>query len=152
MRQTKYALAAFGVALSTLAFALASHALDAPTPRQAATPQHYGAIDGDTLLNRHNGQRYRIANIDTPEIGSSARCQGERQLGEAARRRVRDLLAGADAISFEDTGRTDDYDRIVARVSIDGRDLGDALVAEGLARAWEGRRQPWCDAAGRLLV
>ena len=33
------------------------------------------------------------------------------------------------------------YHRVVTR---DGRSLGDRLVAEGLARTWTGRRQPWC--------
>lgn len=151
MRRTKHALAAFGVALTTMALAFASHALDAPNP-PAATPQHYFAIDGDTLLHRRSGRRYRIANIDTPEVGRSARCAGERQLGETARRRVRGLLADASALRFEETGRTDDYGRIVAYVFIDGRDLGAMLVAEGVARTWRGRRQPWCDASGRVLV
>lgn len=152
MRQTKHALAAFGVELATLAFALASQALEAPSRVEADTPQHYLAIDGDTLLHRHSGQRYRVANIDTPEIGRSAQCAGERRLGETARGRVRALLANAGALRFEETGRTDDYGRIVARVLIDGRDLGAILVAEGMARTWRGRRQPWCDASGRLLA
>lgn len=150
MRQTKYALAAFSVALATLAFALASHALDRSGEAEAAPPRHYFAVDGDTLLHRGSGQRYRIANIDTPEIGRSARCAAERRLGETARRRVRDHLAAARALRVEPTGRTDDYGRIVARVVIDGRDLGTMLIAEGVARTWQGRRQPWCDASGRL--
>lgn len=29
-----------------------------------------------------------------------------------------------------------------------GRSLGDQLVAEGLARNWDGRRHPWCPANG----
>jgi endonuclease YncB( thermonuclease family) len=41
-------------------------------------------------------------------------------------------------------GRRDRYDRVVAYIVVDGRDLGEVLMAEGLARAWRGRREPWC--------
>jgi micrococcal nuclease len=36
-------------------------------------------------------------------------------------------------------------------VLIDGRDLGETLIAEGVARPWRGRREPWCDAGGNLI-
>ncbi|SSC71018.1 unnamed protein product [Ciceribacter sp. T2.26MG-112.2] len=35
--------------------------------------------------------------------------------------------------------------RTLAELSVGNRDLGDILVAEGLARRWTGKRQPWCD-------
>ena len=37
------------------------------------------------------------------------------------------------------------------RIEIDGRDLGQMMIAEGLARPWRGRREPWCDANGNLI-
>ena len=39
---------------------------------------------------------------------------------------------------------TDRYGRQLRVVTRGGRSLGDVLVAEGLARPWEGSRRPWC--------
>ena len=41
---------------------------------------------------------------------------------------------------------TDRYGRKLRVVERDGVSLGETLVAEGLARRWEGRRRPWCGA------
>jgi micrococcal nuclease len=42
-------------------------------------------------------------------------------------------------------GRDEDrYGRKLRVVVRDGRSIGDMLVAEGLARAWTGRREPRC--------
>jgi endonuclease YncB( thermonuclease family) len=42
-------------------------------------------------------------------------------------------------------GRDEDrYGRKLRVVTRNGRSLGDQLVAEGLARTWSGRREPWC--------
>ena len=38
----------------------------------------------------------------------------------------------------------DRYGRALRIVTRNGRSLGDQLVAEGLARTWSGRREPWC--------
>jgi endonuclease YncB( thermonuclease family) len=63
--------------------------------------------------------------------------------GEAASRRARTLLDGR-VVTFERVGRS--YNRTVARVRLNGRDLGETLVAMGAARPWL-RHQPkpdWC--------
>lgn len=109
------------------------------------------AIDGDTIEDRATGERIRLANIDTAEIRDGARCAAERRHGERARAEVRLLLARADVVGLRRTGREDSYGRTIAYVLIDGRDLGQALIAEGLARPWRGRREPWCGQGGRLL-
>jgi len=118
---------------------------------RAHQPRTIHAIDGDTLEDPATRVTYRLANIDTPEVGRNARCSAERALGERATRRVRTLLANAERIETRSTGRIDSYGRDVAYVLVDGRDLGDALVREGLARPWRGRREPWCDSTGRLI-
>jgi micrococcal nuclease len=102
------------------------------------------AIDGDTI--EIDGETIRILNIDTPEI-RHAQCDAERRLGEVAKSRVRQLLAsGAISIRRGDGGRmTDKYGRTLAVVDVDGIDLGKQLIAEGLARPWTGKRQPWCN-------
>jgi micrococcal nuclease len=108
-------------------------------------------IDGDTFEDTQAHVTYRIANIDTPETGSRARCAAERDLGNRATRAARTLIAGADDIEIRATGRIDRWERAIAFVLIDGRDLGQTLIAEGLARPWRGRREPWCDAGGALI-
>lgn len=96
-------------------------------------------IDGDTF--RLNGETVRVLNIDAPEI-HPCRCQHECDLGYQARAFAEQFLVGD--ISLERADRKDKYGRTLARVSVGGRDLGDALIAQGLARPWEGRRRPWC--------
>ncbi|WP_210727606.1 thermonuclease family protein [Sphingopyxis sp. PAMC25046] len=98
-------------------------------------------VDGDTFW--FAGEKYRVADIDTPET-HPARCAEEAALGEAATGRLRDWL-NAGTFSLEDTGRdTDRYGRKLRIVTRDGASVGSVLVTEGLARPWEGRRRPWC--------
>jgi endonuclease YncB( thermonuclease family) len=99
-------------------------------------------IDGDTF--DYGGTRVRVADIDTPEV--RGRCPYETALAARATARMRTLL---DAGPFElhplSSGRDEDrYGRKLRIVTRGGRSLGDVLVAEGLARTWTGRREPWC--------
>lgn len=108
-------------------------------------------IDGDTLEDMREDVTYRVVNIDTPETGSRARCDAERNLGNRATEMVRALVSSAQQMEMRNTGRIDRYGRTIAYVLIDGRDLGETLIAEGVARPWRGRREPWCDAGGNLI-
>lgn len=108
-------------------------------------------IDGDTFQDVAANITYRIENIDTPETGPRAHCAAERELGNLATRAARDLLLNAADLDIRPTGRIDRYQRSIAFVVIDGRDFGETLIAEGLARPWRGRREPWCDAGGNLI-
>lgn len=98
-------------------------------------------VDGDTFW--FSGEKYRIADIDTPET-HPARCAEEAALGEAATDRLRDWLNDG-AFTLKSTGRdTDRYGRKLRVPMRDGESVGSVLVDEGLARRWEGRRRPWC--------
>lgn len=99
-------------------------------------------IDGDTF--EHGGTRVRIADIDTPEM--RGRCPYESALAARATRRLGALLAaGPFELHPAPGGRDEDrYGRKLRIVTRGGRSLGDTLVAEGLARTWAGRREPWC--------
>jgi endonuclease YncB( thermonuclease family) len=108
-------------------------------------------IDGDTLEDMRDDITYRLVNIDTPETGPRARCEAERVLGARATQAARTLVAQAEQLELRATGRIDRYGRTIAFVVVDGRDLGETLIAEGLARPWRGRREPWCDAGGNLI-
>jgi endonuclease YncB( thermonuclease family) len=99
-------------------------------------------IDGDTFV--YAGARIRIADIDTPEV--HGRCPEESALAALATRRLEVLLAqGPFELHGLPSGRDHDrYGRELRIVTRGGRSLGDVLVAEGLARTWSGRREPWC--------
>jgi endonuclease YncB( thermonuclease family) len=52
-------------------------------------------MDGDTI--EVDGKTIRILNIDTPKI-RHAQCDAKRLLGQVARSRVRQLLAGGGSV------------------------------------------------------
>ena len=100
-------------------------------------------VDGDTL---HDGRRetYRVENIDAPERGARAQCLDERALAEAARAYVLEWVARARRVEAPPSGRRDRYGRVVARIEIDGVDLGERLTAHGLAQPWRGHKANFC--------
>jgi endonuclease YncB( thermonuclease family) len=98
-------------------------------------------VDGDTIW--HRGVKIRLADIDTPEV-FSPQCVSEAALGRQATERLLELV---NAGPFEVVQRERDADRYGRKLRIlerDGRSLGDILVAEGLARRWDGARRSWC--------
>lgn len=98
-------------------------------------------VDGDTAWIA--GEKVRVADIDAPET-HPPRCDFEADLGDRATRRLAELMnAGPFEVRSIDRD-TDRYGRKLRVLVRDGRSLGDQLVAEGLARTWEGRRRPWC--------
>ena len=103
----------------------------------AATKQSFANYDGDTFR-----ATFRIENIDTPEIKGA--CAAEKALAERARAYTEAWLAKGHVV-IRQTG-VDRYKRVLARVSREttGEDLGEALIAAGLARPWKGRREKWC--------
>ena len=98
-------------------------------------------VDGDTFWL--DGVKYRIADIDTPEI-SEPHCAEEKALGEQAKLRLQSLL-NAGAFGLKAAMRDEDkYGRKLREVYRDGRSLGAQLVDEGLAHRWIGFKQSWC--------
>lgn len=104
-----------------------------------ATPPDWRVIDGDTI--ELEGERIRLAGIDTPEIFAPG-CDAERMLGARASAELAALLQGQ-RIEVERLG-VDRYGRTLANLAADGRDIGTALIAAGLAVEWSGRRHDWC--------
>jgi len=104
--------------------------------------RHTCVVDGDTFWL--NGEKVRIADIDTPEI-SQPQCAAEKQLGDRATNRLIELLnAGSFELRTIGSRDEDKYGRKLRVVVRDGQSLGNQLVNEGLARTWTGRREPWC--------
>jgi endonuclease YncB( thermonuclease family) len=104
-------------------------------------PSQNCVVDGDTLF--HEGVKIRLADIDAPET-VGAQCASEAALGERAKQRLF-VLMNLGPFELVRTGRDEDrYGRKLRVVRRDGRSLGDILVAEGLARPWDGARRSWC--------
>jgi endonuclease YncB( thermonuclease family) len=98
-------------------------------------------IDGDTI--RYEGVKIRLADI-APEI-SAPKCPYEADLGHKAKRRLLELINAAPIDVVPTGGRdVDRYGRKLRLILQNGRSLADILVAEGLARRWNGARKPWC--------
>ncbi|GAA3895393.1 thermonuclease family protein [Sphingomonas limnosediminicola] len=98
-------------------------------------------VDGDTVWVE--GVKIRIADIDAPET-HDPRCSSEKELGDRATLRLQQLL-NSGAVTLEAVDRdTDRYGRKLRIVDVNGESVGSTLVAEGLARAWDGSRHPWC--------
>jgi endonuclease YncB( thermonuclease family) len=98
-------------------------------------------VDGDTIW--HGGVKIRLADIDTPEV-FSPKCASEAALGRQATERLLELI-NAGPFEVVRSGRdADRYGRKLRILERHGRSLGDTLVAEGLARRWDGARRSWC--------
>jgi endonuclease YncB( thermonuclease family) len=98
-------------------------------------------IDGDTI--RYRGLKIRLEDIDAPEV-FSPQCSSEAKLGRRAAERLLDLM-NAGPFQLAGGGRDEDrYGRKLRVIQRDGRSVGDTLIAEGLARRWDGARRPWC--------
>jgi micrococcal nuclease len=109
-------------------------------------------VDGATVENTVSGVVYRLDNVDAPADGDAAACAAERDQGARARAAAEQLVARARALVVTPTGRLDAAGQTLAFVSLDGRDLGELLMAQGAARPARARAEPWCDAAGDLLL
>lgn len=109
-----------------------------------AAPGQCRAIDGDSY--DCFGERIRVENIDTPEL--HGRCAKEIELANAAKNYAQASLDGAEqvVVTIHEKRPRDRYGRTLAKISVDGNDLGEQLIREGLARPYHGeRRQSWCE-------
>jgi|SRR5215471_5175961 len=97
-------------------------------------------IDGDTIV-LVGGERIRIENIDAPEVGH-AQCTSEREWGLRATNHLRLILArGEPALTRIGHDR---FGRTLARLTINGRDVGEEMVAARMAVVFGRGRPSWC--------
>jgi len=105
-------------------------------------PQQVRVIDGDTIAL--NGKTIHLVGFIAPET-QDARCNTERDLGDKAAKRLRDLV-GASSLDFSlvmcpcpaaTLGKWFcNFGRTCGPLKANGRDVGDVLVEEGLAATY----------------
>jgi micrococcal nuclease len=151
MLQARYAAAAIAAFTAVAALTL----MRAPADPVAGAR----VIDGDTLALT-DGRHVRLVGFDAPEFGNHARCPAEAELAQRSKERLRFMLDNATRVKLELVGcscqpetegtRLCNYGRACGHLSVDGRDAGAALIAEGLARPYVcgpvscPRRGDWC--------
>ncbi|HZH12421.1 MAG TPA: thermonuclease family protein [Microvirga sp.] len=119
-----------GIQSLVLALALAGGAVIAFKPSGRALEGRASVTDGDTI---HIGDaKIRLKGIDAPEMdqvcshaGRSYRC------GDVARRALIDIVSG-EQVQCRAAGR-DRYQRVLARCTVKGTDIGARMVEEGWA-------------------
>lgn len=124
--------------VALLALSAQGLAVEAAFPICEARRRVTCVVDGDTFW--HNRIKYRLADIDAPEV-SKPQCAAEAKLAEAATYRLAAML-NAGRFELHSQG-ADRYGRTLVKVTRSGRSLGGQLVSEGLARRW-GDRRGWC--------
>lgn len=122
-------------------------------------PQSFSIVDGDTL-RLSDGTRMRLVGFNAPEKGDRAECAREATLSARATARLKELAAGsrtevtqvacACPPGTEGTNECN-YGRSCGTLTANGRDVGDILIAEGLAvsficSGWgcPPTPRPWC--------
>jgi micrococcal nuclease len=105
-------------------------------------PEKHCLVDGDTIWI--HGTNIRLEGFDTPEPATEI-CGGEAEveLAHLASKRLLELLNSnnwtVETFGIDGTGR-----RLLGTIRIDGRDVGDILITEGLARVWPDGDEWWC--------
>jgi endonuclease YncB( thermonuclease family) len=134
----KILCALFGIFLSGAAFAVPAvvdYVLDGDTFAAAVK------IEDDISVT----VRVRIINIDTPELNGA--CDAEVSKANKAKEFIVDLLPVGTIVELKNIKDDKYLGRIDANVILpDGRDVGDIVIKEQLARPYNGgKRHSWCN-------
>ena len=126
------------LALATALFALPASAIEQCGQSRRGTC----VVDGGTV--RLKGELFRFQGYDAPETKGHL-CGGKKEaaLAKKAAARLVELLKNGGIfmhrVSVDREGRT------LARLYVDGTNVGSILIAEGLARRLPQGRKTWCD-------
>lgn len=111
-------------------------------------------LDGDTIEYKADFLpapikpvlKIRVLGIDTPEKGHRAQCPQEAALAEKASAFTKKAVKESKSIQLQLEGWDKYGGRVLGYVLIDGKNLGDALIAQGLARPYDGgTKSSWCN-------
>ncbi|WP_367278310.1 thermonuclease family protein [uncultured Roseobacter sp.] len=135
-------LALLGIWLSDLDKPEIQVATETRQAIEGVAPSRLTVVDGDTV--RLEDETIRLIGFDTPET-YQADCESKRARGEAATARLRDLLVAASEAWLRFRANSDRYQRRLAQLTLDGQNVADTMVDEGLARPYNGgSRRSWC--------
>ena len=105
------------------------------------TSDEVRVLDGDTIRLHHQKSDVRLVGFNAPET-RRAICEAERELGERATRRLRDLVQSS-KLDFEfvacacqpgtEGTPSCNYGRRCGTLKANGRDVGAILISENLA-------------------
>lgn len=99
-------------------------------------------VDGDTIWL--DGMNLRLKSYDTPEPYDDI-CGGQAEVALAKKASARLLqLLNSNAFTIDTFGLDNTGKRTLATVRIGGRDVGDILIEERLARRWPDGDEWWC--------
>lgn len=101
-------------------------------------------VDADTV--RVDGTRVRLVGFDSPETRfGEYRCDHEREWGERATHRLAELLDTGE-LGIKYRRHRDRYHRPLARLTVNGEDVGRILIRERLAVRYKGYgpKMDWC--------
>lgn len=139
--------ATLGLLVTLLALAPPTRAADAYGPYHATVAR---VVDGDTVVvdvalwpGLVQRIALRLAGVNTPEKRGAALC--EKVAAGRAEAFTRRFLRLGSVVTVSGVRLGKYAGRVLGRLAVDGRDLGEALVAAGLARPYAGgKRRPWC--------
>ena len=114
---------ALGIALMTLN--------PASVAAEILQPSRIHVVDGDTI--DVDGARFRLVGYDTPET-YYAKCDYELAWGDAATARLENLIGSGELVELVTLPGQDRYNRGLGRLYVGRLDVGEVLIAEGLAR------------------
>ncbi|HEY8576949.1 MAG TPA: thermonuclease family protein [Devosia sp.] len=99
-------------------------------------------VDGDTIWL--GGKNLRLQSYDTPEPYRDI-CGGATEVALAKRASARLLeLLNSNMFTVDTFGLDNTGERTLATIKIAGRDVGDILIEERLARRWPDGDEWWC--------
>jgi endonuclease YncB( thermonuclease family) len=111
-------------------------------------------IDGDTVAFEapflpdpiKKELSLRVWGVDTPEKGGRAECKKEADMGDAASKFTKDLLAKAKSTKIVIYEWDKFGGRVLGDVLIDGNSLTKMLIEKGFAREYYGdKKTSWCN-------
>ncbi len=143
LRTVLYVLAALALLVALL---LGNWSDDAEAAEcYPVAPETVRVIDGDSV--EMLGEKWRLTlpdnagGFDTPET-FRPKCYAEELLGKKATERLQQLVDGGELVACTD-GERGRYGRLLVWLSAQGQDVGETLMAEGLAQPWP-RVREWC--------
>lgn len=90
-------------------------------------------IDGDTISLEDGKPNVRLVGLNAPETGNRAPCEAERQKGEVAKQRLRELVSSGRLDYGTEGTNACNFGRRCGTLRVNGVDVGSTLINEGLA-------------------